>query len=52
MKRFEITVEIQAAAQKAWAVVLDVERWPEWMGVRYAWGAGRGLSRWRGRCAG
>jgi len=30
MKRFEITVEIQAAAQKAWAVLLDVERWPEW----------------------
>jgi hypothetical protein len=24
MKRFEITVEIQAAAQKAWAVLLDV----------------------------
>jgi uncharacterized protein YndB with AHSA1/START domain len=28
--RYEITVDIDAAPEKVWAVLADVERWPEW----------------------
>ena len=28
--RYEITVDIDAAPDKVWAVLTDVERWPEW----------------------
>jgi uncharacterized membrane protein len=30
MRRFSITTEIPAPAQRVWAVMRDVERWPEW----------------------
>jgi carbon monoxide dehydrogenase subunit G len=30
MPDFEITVEIAAPCAHAWAVITDVERWPEW----------------------
>ena len=29
-KDFRVAVEIQAPADRVWAVVRDVERWPEW----------------------
>ncbi len=30
MRDFSITVEIAAAPHRVWAVMCDVERWPEW----------------------
>lgn len=30
MGEFRIAVEIQKPADHVWAVMLDVERWPEW----------------------
>ena len=27
---FEMTVEIEASPDKVWAILADVERWPEW----------------------
>ena len=28
--QFEMTVEIEATPDKVWAILADVERWPEW----------------------
>jgi uncharacterized protein YndB with AHSA1/START domain len=30
MERFSITVKIGASPQRVWAVMSDIERWPEW----------------------
>src|SRR5262249_4702286 len=30
MEQFSITVEIGASPQRVWAVLSDIERWPEW----------------------
>jgi uncharacterized membrane protein len=30
MRHFSITVDIQAPAERVWAVMSDFERWPEW----------------------
>ena len=30
MLQFQITVDIDAPADRVWAVMRDVERWPEW----------------------
>lgn len=30
MAHFSITVDIQASPERVWAVLCDIERWPEW----------------------